>query len=174
MQNIKNKMIYGLIRKRTFEDARLMGKYWCVIIDATQLFSFRKEHCKHCMTKTVRDKENEEGKTHYYHNVLEAKIVLGGSLVVSIGTEFIENESAGISKQYCELNAFRRLEVKLKKAFPRLPICILADSLYACEPFFEICKKNHWEYIIRFKDGRIPSVAEEFHSLGTMSIKSTN
>ena len=165
LENIKNKMIYGLIRKRTFEGARLMGKYWCVIIDGTQIFSFSERHCEHCMTRTVKDKENDKEKTRYYHNVLEAKLVLGDNIIVSIATEFIENESACVSKQDCERNAFRRLQVKLKKAFPRLPICILADSLYACESFFNICKKNHWEYILRFKDGSIPSVAGEFHSL---------
>ena len=165
LENIKNKMIYGLIRKRTFEDARLMGKYWCVIIDGTQIFSFSERHCEHCMTRTVKDKENDKEKTRYYHNVLEAKLVLGDNIIVSIATEFIENESACVSKQDCERNAFRRLQVKLKKAFPRLPICILADSLYACESFFNVCKKNHWEYILRFKDGSIPSVAGEFHSL---------
>ena len=175
LENIKNKMIYALIRKRTFEDARLMGKYWCVIIDGTQIFSFSERHCEHCMTRTVKGKEKGEEKTQYYHNVLEAKLVLGDNIIVSIATEFIENESVCVSKQDCELKAFSRLQGKLKKAFPRLPICILADSLYACEAFFNICRENHWEFIIRFKDGSIPSVAEEFRSLkkwgGTESIR---
>lgn len=165
LENIRNKMIYALIRKRTFEDARLMGKYWCVIVDGTQLFSFSERHCEHCMTRTVKDKEDEEGKTRYYHNALEAKIILGDGLVVSLATEFIENESASASKQDCELKAFKRLQAKLKASFPRLPICILADSLYASKTFFDICEDNHWQYILRFKDGSIPSVAEEFHSL---------
>ena len=29
----------------------------------------------------------------------------------------------------------------------------------------EICKKNKWEHIIRFKEGSIPTVAKEFEEL---------
>ncbi len=50
-------------------------------------------------------------------------------------------------KQDCETKAFKRLAGKVKKAFPRLPIILLADSLYALEPVMEICRDNHWEFI---------------------------
>jgi hypothetical protein len=66
-------------------------------------------------------------------------------------------------KQDCEIKAFKRLAAKLKKAFPRLPICIMGDSLYANEKVFQICDDNQWKYLILFKDGSIPSVADEFH-----------
>lgn len=52
--------------------------------------------------------------------------------------------------------------------FPRLPICILGDSLYACEPVFNICKENKWEFLIRYKDGSIPSLAEEYGEIKGM------
>jgi hypothetical protein len=39
------------------------------------------------------------------------------------------------------------------------------DSLYSCEPVFEICDKNDWFYIIRFKDGSIPSIREAFDAI---------
>ncbi|GAB1477192.1 hypothetical protein MASR2M70_20300 [Bacillota bacterium] len=51
-------------------------------------------------------------------------------MVFSIATEFIENENENVSKQDCEINAFKRLAPKLKHKYPRLPICLLADSLY--------------------------------------------
>lgn len=69
------------------------------------------------------------------HHVLEAKLVVG-KMVLSIDSEFIENESEDVPKQDCELNAFYRLTDRLKRTFKRLPICILADSLYACEGVF--------------------------------------
>lgn len=53
-----------------------MGEKWLVIVDATQLFSFREKHCDHCLTKTIH-RGTEEEKTIYYHQVLEAKLVLG-------------------------------------------------------------------------------------------------
>lgn len=95
--------------------------------------------------------------------------MLGDQTVISIASEFIENESENVSKNDCEQNAFKRLEKKLKKEFPRLPICILWDSLYACEPVFDLCKKNNWAFLIRYKDGSIPSIAEEFKIIKGMN-----
>lgn len=33
----------------------------------------------------------------YYHKVLEAKIVLNDNIIISLGTEFIENEKEDVS-----------------------------------------------------------------------------
>ena len=99
----------------------------------------------------------------YYHKVLEAKIVLSDNIVVSIGTEFIENESENVSKQDCETNAAKRLLEKIKKDYPRLPICIQGDALYAAEPIMEMCKeKYHWEYIFTQKETRQKILGESF------------
>lgn len=160
LEKIRKGMIYGLIRKKSFDEAKFLGKYWLVIVDATQLFCFKERHCEHCLTKTLY-KGTPEEKTLYYHQVLEAKIVLDDDLVVSIATEFIENPDENPSKQDCERKSFVRLSESLKKMFPRLPICLLGDSLYACEPVFKICRENNWEYLIRYKDGSIPTLAEE-------------
>lgn len=59
--------------------------------------------------------------------------------MISLDTEFIENESADVSKQDCELNAAKRLVKRIKKNYPRLNICIQGDALYAVEPFMELC-----------------------------------
>lgn len=119
------------------------------------------------MTKTFNKGEENE-KIVYYHQVLEAKVVLGDDLVFSIGTEFIENEQEELTKQDCERKAFKRLAKNLKKMFPRLPICIMGDSLYACEPVFEVCKENKWAFLIRYKDGSIPTLAEEYIEIKEM------
>jgi len=165
IEKIRDYMIKELFQKRSLEGYRLQDKYWCIAIDATGLFSFHERHCEHCLKKEFRDKETGKvEKEVYYHNVLEAKLV-AGDMVFSIATEFIENEDENVSKQDCEIKAFKRLAEKLKKKYPRLPICILGDSLYACEPVFEICDSNKWKYLIRFKEGRIKSVASEFNSI---------
>lgn len=165
IEKIKHYMIHELLQKRSFEDYRILDKYWRVAVDATGLYSFRERHCEHCLKKEHKDKESGEViRTTYYHNVLEAKLILG-DMVFGIGTEFIENEDENVTKQDCELNAFKRLQETLKKKYPRLPICLLADSLYACEPVFEICDKNNWKYLIRFKEGSIQSIANEFNIL---------
>jgi hypothetical protein len=61
--------------------------------------------------------------------------------------------------------AFHRLAEKIKKTYPRLPICILGDSFYACEPVFKCCEDYHWKYLFRFKEGRIKSIAAEFNTI---------
>jgi len=167
LEKIRKKMIYNLIRKKSFDDAKFLGKNWLVIVDATQLFSFRKKHCEHCLTKTF-NKGTAQESTIYYHQVLEAKIVFSDDMIVSIGTEFIENGMENVTKQDCEISSFKRLAKSLKSMFPRLPICILGDSLYACGPVFDICKKNKWEFLIRYKEGSIPTLAEEYKEIKAM------
>lgn len=175
LSTIRSKMINALIRKRSFEKARFLNKYWLIIVDATQLYTFKEKNDDQCLTRTFTNKETGEKTTQYYHSVLEAKIVLGDDMVVSIASEFIENDGEDAErqkkmsveeiKQDCEIKAFQRLASKLKQAFSRLPICIMGDSLYSNEKVFQICDDNQWKYLIRFKDGRIPSVAAEFHLL---------
>jgi hypothetical protein len=168
LEKIRKNMVYSLIRKKSFDGAKFLGKYWLVIVDATQLFCFKERHCENCLKKTFNKGKKDE-KTVYYHQVLEAKIVLGDDLVISIATEFIENENADVTKQDCERTSFKRLAASLKKMFPRLPICLMGDSLYACEPVFEICKNNKWEFLIRYKDGSIPTLAEEYEEIKGMN-----
>lgn len=175
LENIRTQMIKQLLKKRCFEKHRINGKYWGIIVDGTGLFSFQEKHCDHCLKRTYTDKVTGEKKTIYMHHVLEAKLVVG-DMVLSIGSEFIENESENVPKQDCELKAFHRLAKKIKNTYKRLPICILGDSLYACEGVFERCSGYHWEYMMRFKEGRIRTVAKEFQEIKEIekSIKLTD
>lgn len=48
-------------------------------------------------------------------------------------------------------------------------MCVLADSLYASEPVFQKCLgDNHWHMLLRYKEGSIPSIAEEYRSIAGM------
>lgn len=168
LERLRKNMVRALLRRRKFEDARFLGKYWLVIFDATGLFHFPERHCPHCLKKVI-NKGTPEEKEIYYHHVLEAKLVLGDGFVISIGTEFIENEAEDVSKNDCETKAFKRLSERLKKEYPRLPVCVLADSLYASEPVFQRCiRENQWHVLIRYKEGSIPSIAEEYRSIAGM------
>ena len=185
LENIIPKLVYRLTRMRSFENSKIRGKYWHILVDATQICTFKERHCPHCLTREHKDKDKNILWVDYYHVVLEAKLVLHDNIVISIATEFVENEldesgkpmpvlesiqklSQEKKKQDCELKAFYRMAEKLKKRFPRLPICLGMDSLYACGPVFDLCKKYNWRFIIRFKDGSISSVAKEFHELKKM------
>ena len=164
LEEIRTYMIKELLRKRSFEGYRIENKYWGIVIDGTGLFSFDKKHCEHCLKREYTNKETGETKTIYMHHVLEAKLIVG-NMVFSIGSEFIENEDEEVTKQDCELKAFYRLAEKIKQTYPRLPICIMGDSLYACEPVFSLCDKYKWKLIVRFKEGRIRTVAAEFNTI---------
>ena len=103
---------------------------------------------------------------HYSSYVLEAKLVTSNGMSISLLSEWVRNENGKeYDKQDCELTAFKRLAVRLKQLYPRLPVVVLADGLYANAPFFRICRENGWEFIVFFQDGNLPSVHQEINLL---------
>lgn len=156
LEKFKTSLVRELIEKKVFHKWRLLGKYYVVAIDGTGVNSYTEKHCDKCLTKISKG-----GKQTWFHNVLEAKLVLPNGLSISLGTEWIENDGLEYDKQDCELKAFDRLSEKLKEFFPRLPICIVGDGLYPNKRVFGICEQNNWEYIITLKDGNLHTVWEE-------------
>ena len=165
LQSILTDMISTLIRCKTFNLYRFENKYWRVIIDGTGYAYFKERHCEHDLVVKRKDPETGKERLYFYHKVLEAKIILAPDVVISLGTEFIENESADVSKQDCEQRAAQRLLARIKGNHPRLPIVILADSLYATMPFMELCRKSGWHYIINLKSGSQKNLYEDFSLL---------
>ena len=161
LSELRKKMVVSLIRGKQFNKNRLLGKYWRVIFDGTGLFYFKEKHCNNWL---CTEKQMPDGKKikFYYHKVLEAKIVLSDSVVISLGTEFIENEKEDVSKQDCEINAAKRLMAKLKKEYPRLPICMQGDALYTAESIMQLCRDYHWEYLFTQKENRQRLLDESF------------
>ncbi len=162
VQEVVTGMTETLIRRKVLYRHRLLDKYFLVVVDGTGMLSFSERHCPYCMTRTY------QGYTFYYHPVLEAKLVTPTGLVFSLMTEFIENPGKNPTKQDCELKAFYRLAERLKQRFPRLPICLLLDGLFAGGPTFSICEKYHWKYLIVLQEDDLPSVNEEFEVLSTL------
>ena len=129
---------------------------------------------EHCLERCC-NKGTDKEITLYHRDVLEAKIFFGEKLVACIGSEFIENNGedrkrqetmcAEKIKQDCETKAFKRLAERVKKRFPRLPILLLADSLYASKPVMDLCREYKWEFLICYKKGSIPSIAEEYERI---------
>jgi hypothetical protein len=152
-------IIETLIRKKVLDRYRLLGRYFTISIDGTGRLVFSERHCPHCLTRT------HDGQTTYYHPVLEAKLVTPNGFAFSIMTEFVENPGQNPTKQDCELKAFYRLAKHLEQRFPRLPICLLLDGLFAGGPTFALCKKYRWKYLVVLQEGDLPSVHEEFEAL---------
>ena len=169
---IKN-IIYELIRNKMFDKYRVKNKYFQIVVDGTGLASFNHRHCKHCLKKVYKNADSTIKEVRYYHYVLEAKLVIG-NMVFSIDSEFVENENEDIAKQDCELNAFKRMCERIKSFFKRLSIIISGDALYACSTVVDICKKNNWEYVIRFKKERISTLGENLDGLEKIYDKENN
>ncbi len=162
MQECVTRLVEILIRKKVLERYRLLDQYYVVAFDGTGIYSFSDRHCKHCLTRT------HNGKTTYYHHVLEAKLITWDGFSFSLMSEFIENPQANPTKQDCELKAFYRLAARLKKRFPRLPICLSLDGLFACGPVFLRCRAYNWRYAIVLKEEGLPSVYQEFVGLSKL------
>ena len=163
LEKIRKYMINKMIRNKMLDRYKIRNKYYHIIVDGTGLATSRKKYNKNCLVKNKTDKNGKEYK-EYSTYVLEAKLVVG-EMVFSIGSEFVENEEENVSKQDCEINAFKRLAKKIKEEYQRLKIIIGADALYASKPIINICKENGWKYIIRFKEGKIPTLYNEFKTV---------
>ncbi len=157
-------MIKSLLKKRLLDSFRLMSKYHLIAVDGVHLYNFPNKHCENCLVKKTKN-----GKLQYYHMVLEAKIVCSNNMALSAQSEFIENTDLQASKQDCESKAFKRLTKNIKKAYPKLPICILLDGLYANGSTFFLCAKYGYQYITVLKDGSLKSVNQEFKSLAPLN-----
>jgi len=159
VQDVVSSMSEKLIRKKVLYPYRLLDKYFVIAADGTGTLTFSKRHCPHCLTRT------HNGKTQYYHKVLEAKLVTTNGLAFSLMTEFIENPGKNPSKQDCELKAFYRLATRLHARFPRLPILLSLDGLFTGGPTFDLCHSCGWDFMIVLSDKDLASVNEEYEAL---------
>jgi hypothetical protein len=153
VQEVVCRSVETLIRKKVLYRYRLLGVYFLVALDGTGVLTFRHRHCPHCLTKSLRS-----GESLYYHPVLEAKLVTANGFAFSLMTEFIENRDLSADKQDCELKAFARLTQRLKQRFPRLPLCLLLDGLYAGGPTFQVCSDYDWKYFVVLREGDLPNL----------------
>lgn len=173
LQDILQNEVYDLIRRKSFDEAKFQKK-WLVIVDGSQLYSGSRQLNEKCLERHY-NKGTEDETVNYHCDVLEAKIFFGEKLIISLGSEFIENNGEDAArqkdmseeqrKQDCETKAFQRLAEKIKKRFKRLPITLLVDSLYASETVMNLCRDYHWDFIIRYKAGSIPSITAEYEAI---------
>lgn len=175
IEDFQYKINYQMIRNKTYKEAKVLGKY-NLVLDGTRFQKAHKEISKEWM------KETKDGKTTWYLSMLELKLV-ANNMAVSIMNEMIRNEdkkkeneteeeirnkSAEQIKQDCEINAAKRLIPKFREKYPRLPVRIIADSLYPSISLIELCEEEDIEYIFVLKDKKIPTILEEFMVLVSM------
>jgi hypothetical protein len=156
LQRLKATLVKVLVARKVFHAHRLDGKY-VVAIDGTGTHSFDEDYSGTCLSKTSKN-----GAVSYSHAVLEAKLVAPNGFCISLASVWLENNEGGQhDKQDCELNAFKRLSVRLKELYPRLPMVIVADALYANAPVVGICKACLWDFMLVIKEGVLRDLNEE-------------
>jgi hypothetical protein len=151
---------------KALDAARLLGRP-VLLIDATGLICFHRRHGPYCLVQ-------RHGKqTLYLHHVLEAKLLGPAGVVVSLGSEFIENTDATAApgrraeqvKQDCELKALHRLLPRIKQDYPQLRFVLALDNLYCCGAVFALAGQLGWSLVVTFKEGRTPALWREYQAL---------
>jgi len=165
-EGLRARLVRRLVRMKALDAARLLGLP-VLLIDATGLLCFPRRQCPHCLTQ-------RHGKhTLYLHQVLEAKLLGPGGVVLSLGSEFIDNadaadargKSAEEVKQDCELKALARLLPRVHHEHPQLRFVLSWDSLYGCGTAFALAEPYDWPFVATFKEGRTPALWQEYQAL---------
>lgn len=157
LRNIQKYIVKALLRSKMFDRYRYNNAFQ-LLFDGTGLTNHDYNLNENCLTRKSKD-----GKISYYKYVLECKLVVG-SIVISLDSEFIENEKMlnDNEKQDCEVKAFKRMITRIKENYPKYTFIITGDGLYATTPIINICEKYHWFYIFNLKPERLKSINEMF------------
>ena len=157
LRDIQKYIVKTLLRSKMFDKYRFNGAFQ-LLFDGTGLSNHDYNLNNNCLKRVHKD-----GKISYYKYVLECKLVVG-NIVISLDSEFIENEDMLTEKQKqdCEINAFKRMVKRIKKNYPKYSFIITGDALYATDPIINICKKYKWKFIFNFKPYRLKEINESF------------
>jgi hypothetical protein len=157
-------LIGRLIRGKKFR-RYLINNCHPIAIDGSQKFARDTLWDENLLQRTHG--KGETRHTQYFVYVLEASLAFRNGMVIPLLSEFLEYAKGDTErdKQDCEQRAFHRLSERLKALFPRLPILLLLDGLYATGPVMARCRQFHWQFMIVLKDKDLSSVWAEFRAL---------
>jgi len=138
-----------LQRGRHLEQYRALGKYYLCVVDGSEYFSSDHVGCPSCLRHKTKKKRGDV--LQFSHQIVQAAIVHPRlSQVVPLCPESVRNTD-GTEKQDCETNAAKRLVGKIRKAHPRLPLVVVADSLYSKQPMIEAIVSAGMHYVLTAK-----------------------
>lgn len=145
-------MFRDLVVRRFFDGARLFEHWYVMVLDGSV-----KEKC--------RQGFGEGGKTSTngarYRYVLQLSVLGPAGTLFPLMHEDMDLHNPETEKEDCELQCFHRLSERLKAEFPKLPIALVADALYGCEPVVVRCHLFDWKYVLTLKEGRQPTTWQE-------------
>ena len=157
LRDIQKYVVKALIRSKMFDKYKYNGAFQ-LLFDGTGLSNHNYNLNSNCLQRKHKD-----GKISYYKYVLECKLCVG-NIIISLDSEFIENEEMLTEKQKqdCKTNAFKRMIERIGKNYPRQKFIITGDGLYATVPIIKICNKNKWFYIFNLKPERLKEINSSF------------
>jgi hypothetical protein len=156
-------MFRDLLERRLLDKARLWQRWYLMVLDGSV-----KEKCRQGFPQG-----GKSGSSHArYRYVLQLSVVGPQGTLLPLMHEEMDMDNPELQKEDCELKSFQRLSQRLKAAFPRLPICLVADALYACQPVVALCRQLDWKYILTLKEGRQPTTWDE--TLRLLPLSPTN
>ena len=157
LKDIQKYIVKTLLRSKMFDKYKFDGAFQ-LLFDGTGLSNHNYNLNGNCLKRKHKD-----GRISYYKYVLECKLVVG-NIVISLDSEFIENNQMLTEKQKqdCETKAFKRMIKRIKSNYPKYKFIITGDGLYAATPIINICKKYHWFFIFNLKPDRLKEVNDIF------------
>ena len=138
-----------LQRGKHLEQYRVLDTYYLCVIDGSEYFSSDHIGCPSCLRRKAKKKRGDV--LQFSHQIVQAAIVHPKvRQVIPLCPEAVRNTD-GTEKQDCETNAAKRLFGKLRKVHPKLPLIIVADSLYAKQPMIETIVSHGMHYVLTAK-----------------------
>ena len=164
LEQVHVDLVRRLIRAKT-KRGYLINHAYPIAMDGSQKLTRDTLWDENLLQRTLGQEEHPH--TQYFVYVLEASLAFQNGLVIPLLSEFLAyaKGDTDANKQDCEQRAFLRLSARIKTLFPRLPILLLLDGLYADGPAMQRCRQYHWQFMIVLKDKDLATVWEEFHAL---------
>ena len=157
-------LVQRLIRAKKFR-RYLINNCYPLAIDGSQKLARNTLWDANLLQRTQG--KGEHRHTQYFVYILEASLAFRNGMVIPLLSEFLEYAKGDTAnnKQDCEQRAFHRLSKRLKALFPRLPLLLLLDGLYANGPVMQRCRQYNWQFMIVLKDKDLPTVWDEVNAL---------
>jgi len=139
---------------------RSFSRTLLVALDGTGYFSSEAIHCQSCSVR-----HHHDGRTTYGHSALMPALVKPDCpQIIPLEPEFIVAQD-GHNKQDCEIAAAKRWLTSIAPRYSALGVTILADDLYAHQPFIEEATNRGLHYILTAKRPSHKYLYEEISSM---------
>lgn len=130
--------------KTSIPSGKDKGSYFTLPLDGMEYFHSTEIECPGCLKKV----DQKSGRTDYSHCIVGATLVKAGShRIFPLDVEEVRNTD-GSEKQDCELNAGKRLIVRVRKEHPQLSLIVLGDDLYSHEPLVELLIEKRLHFVL--------------------------